>query len=151
MTVLIADIAKEFDLIPGQIFPVLDDLGVTHDAAQFEADDDALELLRHTLPDLKGSKEVTFVPNRTPRDIAVALGVPQPEVQKTLMMKMKVMATLTTTLKPEVAEQLVEQFGYALVWADAPKPKPVTSGTKAKKPQVGAQLRPTWRRKSMAE
>ncbi len=142
MTVLIADIAKEFDLKPGQIFPVLDDLGVTHDATQFEADEDALELLRHTLPDFKGSKEITLLPNRTPRDIAVALGVPQPEVQKTLMMKMKVMATLTTTLKPEIAEQLVEQFGYALIWADAPKPKPAGASVKPKKPQAGSQIRP---------
>lgn len=142
MTVLIADIAKEFDLKPGQILPVLDDLGVSHDAQQFDADEDALELIRHALPELKGSKEIVLLPNRTPRDIATALGVPQPEVQKTLMMKMKVMATLTTTLKPEIAEQLVELFGYSLVWADAPKPKPVSATAKAKKPQLGAQHRP---------
>lgn len=91
---------------------------------------------------LTGSKEVTLPPNRTPRDIAAALGVAQPEVQKTLMMKMKVMATLTTTLKPEVAEQLADQFGFTIRWADAPKPKVAAKSASSAKPASGSQHRP---------
>ncbi|HVL39148.1 MAG TPA: translation initiation factor IF-2, partial [Fimbriimonadaceae bacterium] len=141
MTVAITELAKEFGLVPGQVLGVLDDLGIQHDQAQFDAEDDELELIREGLRDLDGSvKEISLPPNRTPRDIANALGVPQPEVQKTLMMKMKVMATLTTTLKPDVAENLVEQFGYKLRWADAPKPKAVVQAAKPKK-EAGAQPR----------
>jgi translation initiation factor IF-2 len=139
MTVSIADLAKEFDLKPGQVYGVLNDLGIEHDLTQFEGDDDVLELVREALPEVKGSKEITLQPGRTPRDIATALGVPQPEVQKTLMMKMKVMATLTTTLKEDVAEKLVEQFGYTVAWADAPKPK-AAAQAKPKKVE-GAQPR----------
>lgn len=125
MTVAIADLAKEFGLKPGQVFNVLNDLGIEHDAASFDADEDTLELIRSELPALRDSKVIHLPPNRTPRDIASALGVPQPEIQKTLMAKLRVMATLTTTLKPDVAEKLVEAFGYKLEWAEAVAPRPV--------------------------
>src|SRR5207244_2242818 len=76
-----------------------------------------------------------------PRDIAAALDIPQPEIQKTLMVKMKTMATLTTTLKDDVAEKLVEQFGYTVTWADATKPKAAPKVAATKK-DSGAQPRP---------
>ncbi len=146
MTVAIADITKEFGLRPGHLYGVLDDFGLHHDFGQFEADEDVLELLRENLKELNESSPITLKPNSTPRDVAAALGVPQPEVQKTLMAKMKVMATLTTTLKPEIAEQLAEQFGCAVKWAEPSKPKPKPADAPktvaaAKKPQ-GAQIRP---------
>ncbi|MCC7433779.1 MAG: translation initiation factor IF-2 [Methanoregulaceae archaeon] len=141
MTISISDLSKEFQLKPSQVCSVLDDLGVEHDHTEFEGDQDVLELLRGALADMKGSKTITLKPNSTPRDIAAALDVPQPEVQKTLMMKMKVMATLTTTLKPDVAEKLVSEFGYDVQWADAPKPKPAVTAKPVKKPS-GAQVRP---------
>jgi translation initiation factor IF-2 len=142
MTVAIADLAKEFSIKPGQIYGVLNDLGIEHDLLTFETDEDSVALIRGELPALAGSKELVLAPNRTPRDIAAALGVPQPEVQKTLMIKMKVMATLTTTLKPDVAEKLVEQFGYTIQWADAPKPKPVAATAAGRKKQAeGSQPR----------
>lgn len=142
MTVAIPDLAKEFELVPGQVFGVLDELGIQHDQAAFEAEPEELDLIKGSLLELAGSKEVPLPPNRTPRDIATALGVPQPEVQKTLMMKMKVMATLTTTLKPEIAEQLAEQLGYTVKWVDAAKPKPAPKTAAAKKKAAGAQTRP---------
>jgi len=140
MTVSIADIAKEFGLKPGHVYSILDDLGVSHDAQTFEADSDALELIREALPELKGSTEIVLPPNRTPRDIALALDVASPEVQKTLMTKLKVMATLTTSLKPDVAEKLAEQFGYTIRWADG-STKPTQNAKKPTK-QTGAQHRP---------
>lgn len=145
MNVSLADLAKEYGILPGQVGGVLTELGVEHDGEKFDADPEILELIREALKDQSGKNEIVLTPNPTPRDIATALGVPQPEVQKTLMMKMKVMATLTTTLKPEVAEQLVEQFGYKLKWAaaapaaaPAPKPKQPTkvSGAQPRPPVV---------------
>lgn len=142
MTVAIADLAKEFGLKPGQVYGVLDELGLEHDSAQFEADGDELELIRESLKETDPNGPISLQPNRTPRDIAAALGVPQPEVQKTLMMKMKVMATLTTTLKPDVAEQLAEQFGAKIHWADAPKPRPTLQEKAKKKSTEAMQDRP---------
>ncbi len=141
MTVAIAELAKEFELKPGQVTGVLDELGLEHDAVGFEADSDTLDLVKEALAEHIGSKEISLQPNRTPRDIAAALDVPQPEIQKTLMVKMKTMATLTTTLKNEVAEALVEQFGYKVVWADANKPKPAPRPVVVKKTD-GLQPRP---------
>jgi len=142
MTISIAELAKEFGLKSGQVVHILLDLGVENDHLSFEADEDTLELIKEALEDIRGSKEIVLPPNRTPRDIAAALDLPQQEVQKTLMMKLRVMATLTTALKPEVAEKLVENFGYKLVWADAPVSKPAPKEAKAKKKHEGDQTRP---------
>jgi translation initiation factor IF-2 len=142
MTVAIADLAKEFDVRPGQVYGVLNELGLEHDHTSFEADSDTLELIRGELPALQGSSVLVLPPHRTPRDIAAALGVPQPEIQKTLMMKMKVMATLTTALKPEVAEKLAEQFGYTIRWAEPSAPKPVQTGSPQKRKSDQTATRP---------
>lgn len=139
--VAIADLAKEFELVPGQVVAVLDDLGVSHAEGEIDADGDTMDLLREALTEHIGSKEVALPRSRTPRDIANALGLPQQDVQKTLMVKMKTMATLTTTLKDDVAEKLVEQFGFILTWADTPKPKAAVAAGAPKK-TTGAQPRP---------
>ncbi|MFZ4506936.1 MAG: translation initiation factor IF-2 [Fimbriimonas sp.] len=140
MSPSIADLAKEFDLKPGHVLNVLLELGVENDGTAFAADDDTLELVRESLLELVGTTEIVLKPGCTPRDVAAALGVPQPEVQKTLLQKLKVMATLTTSLKNDVAEKLVEQFGLTLRWHDAtPRPKPVAK--EAAGPKKGAQPR----------
>ena len=141
MTATIADLAKEFEVVPGVVYGVLNELGLEHDGSHFEADDETVDLIKESLIEHVGSKEITLQPNRTPRDLAVALGVAQPEVQKTLMMKLKVMATLTTALKPDQAEKLAENYGYTIAWADAPKPKPLSKPAAAAK-KGGAQIRP---------
>ena len=120
MTVTIADIAKEFEVVPGVVYGVLNELGLEHDGSHFEADEETVGLIKESMLEHVGSKEITLQPNRTPRDLAMALGVAQPEVQKTLMMKLKVMATLTTALKPDQAEKLAENYGFTINWADAP-------------------------------
>jgi translation initiation factor IF-2 len=52
------------------------------------------------------------------------------------------MATLTTTLKPEVAEELASQFGATVRWAEAAKPKAPAADKVRKKRSEGAQERP---------
>ncbi|MBI5705939.1 MAG: translation initiation factor IF-2 [Armatimonadetes bacterium] len=145
MTLAIGELAKEYGLKTGQAAGVLADLGIALDGANFEADNDEVALIRESLKDLDKASPIVLHPNITPRDVATALDLPQPEIQKTLMMKMKVMATLTTTLKPEVAEQLVQNFGLTVRWADAakPKPKPAPAAvTQVRKATEGAQPRP---------
>ncbi|MHB8636650.1 MAG: translation initiation factor IF-2 [Fimbriimonadaceae bacterium] len=133
MTRSIAALAKEFDLKPGTVHGVLSELGIEFEGDGFEADADAYELVESELLERAGSTAITLRHNPTPRDVASALDVPQPEIQKALMLKFKVMATLTTALKDDVAEKLVDSFGCSLVWADGPKVKP------AAKPAVGAK------------
>ena len=142
MTASIADLGKEFEVVPGVVYGVLNELGLEHDGSNFEADNETVELIKESLLEHVDSKEITLQPGRTPRDLAVALGVAQPDVQKTLMMKLKVMATLTTTLKEDQAEKLAENYGYTINWADAPKPKPVTKAATQAGKKSGAQLRP---------
>lgn len=117
MRVSIAELSKEHGLVPGQVVGVLDDLGVEHDSESLEAESDILDLVRDSIKDLPKDKVIALSPGATPRDVARALGVNVADVQKTLM-KMKVMATLTTTLKEDVAQELVKSLGYGLRWAD---------------------------------
>ncbi len=141
MTVNIAELAQEFKLAPGTIYGVLNDLGVEHDGVIFEADEDTLELARDAATERAGSKEIVLRPNPTPRDMTAAMGVPQADVQKTLVTKLKTMAVLTTSLKLDVAEKLAEHFGFTLRITDAPAPRPSQSKTNGAK-KSGAQTRP---------
>ena len=92
MTHNIADLSKEFELRPGTLYGVLNELGIENDGLVFEAEGDELELVRASLGERAGSNEITVRPNPTPRDLALALGVPQQELQKVLVTKFRVMA-----------------------------------------------------------
>lgn len=142
MQVSLEELAKEFDLIPGQAMGVLADLGIEVQNGAIEADDDVLELIKQSLKEIKGSKEILLSPNRTPRDIAAALGVSQPDVQKTLMVKLKSPAGITTALKPEVVEKLVDLYGYQVKWLTQTEKKVAPPKPAPKKKATGAQPRP---------
>jgi translation initiation factor IF-2 len=143
MTRDIAEVAKQAGTIPGHVLAVLDEFGLAHEGTHFEADDDVIGLVLDSLAERAGSKTVHLAPGRTPRDLAFALGLPPTEVQLALVSKLKVMASITTVLKPDVAERLAENFGYALVWAQqGTKPKPpVVAAPKPQAPK-GVQPRP---------
>ena len=138
MTVTITEISKEFDLKPGQVWAVLNEFGIEHDGASFESNDEELSLVKESLIELLGSTELPMRPNATPRDVAAALDVPQPEIQKNLLQKLKVMATLTTALKQDQLEKLLDLYGYTLKIAEPPKPKSVAPA----QPKGGNQARP---------
>jgi translation initiation factor IF-2 len=137
MTVNIAELAKSFGTAPGTVYGVLNDLDIEHDGLSFEGEDDVVELVREALAEVRGSKALVLRPNATPRDLSLALGVPQQDVQKTLLTKLKTMATLTTALKPEIVQQLVESFGYTATIAEPSLPKP-TATAKAGAAKTGA-------------
>jgi translation initiation factor IF-2 len=141
MTHNIADLAQEFEIRPGTAYGVLNELGIDHDGVSFDADSDEMELVRASLLENVGSKDITLKPNPTPREFALALGIPQQDLQKVLVTKFRVMATLTTPLKNDVIEKLDEHYKVVTKFADAPKPKvhaPKTNGGG----KGGAQLRP---------
>jgi len=124
MQMSIASLASKNGVAPGQVLGVLDDLGIEHDGTSFEADTDTVALIEEALSEHRGSKELVLKRGVTPRDVANALGVAQNEIQKTLVTKLRVMATLTTVLKDTDAEKLVALFGYTIRWNDTPAPKP---------------------------
>ncbi len=129
----IAEIAKEFEIRPGQVFTVLNDLGISHDGQGFEADKETLELIREAALDQLDKKLITLKPNSSPRDIAFALDVPQAEMQKSLISKFRIMKAIGNPLSEDEAKKIVEGYGfeYAVASAVAAKPKPkVASGPK---------------------
>lgn len=142
MQVNIADLAKKHSLLPGQVIGVLNDLGIEHDSTSFNAETEELELVTAELAGMAGSKTVNLASGRTARDVAQALGIGPNEVLTTMIKKLKVMATLTTTLKDDVVEKLVAEFGFKVEWggAAAPKPKPVVKA--APVPVSGSVVRP---------
>ncbi|MGE0002532.1 MAG: translation initiation factor IF-2 [Fimbriimonadaceae bacterium] len=136
----IDDIAKQHGVASGQVVAVLDELGVAHSGSKFEADDDVFALIVEELKSSAGDKTIVCTPGKTtPRDVANSLDLPQNEVLKTLMTKVKVMATLTTALEDEIVEKLAGQFGYKVNWATAAKPAKAVASTAEQK---GDQPRP---------
>jgi len=136
----IAALAKQTGTVPGQVIGILAELGLEHDGDKFQAESDELDLVRESLKDIAGTKVVPMTHGVTPRDVARLLGVQQQEIQKLLMLKMKVMATLTTSLQDDVAEKLVDALGYQVSWA-APVKKEKAPVAKAGA-TAGAQVRP---------
>lgn len=130
----ISELAKQYGVTPSQVLSALQSLGVVHEGDEFLADSDELELIKDSLESQRGKKILVVQDGATPRDIAQAIGVPPQDVVKNLMMKLKTMAQLTTSLKPDIIEKVAELYGCTLQWGvtEAPKPatKPIVSRAK---------------------
>ncbi|MFW5697510.1 MAG: translation initiation factor IF-2, partial [Fimbriimonadaceae bacterium] len=135
----VKDLAQEYDVAPGEVNRVLRELEIEPENGEIQADNELLELAREELESLRGQKTVQLPPNATPRDIAAALGIPDKQVQKTLIQKMKIMATLTKSLEQDVAEKLVAEFGYE---ASFEKPKPKKAKPEPKEVESKGHSRP---------
>ena len=135
----IADLAQSLDVKPGHAMYVLDELGVEHDGAAFDAEKDTLALVEESLLDYAGSKTVPIRHGATPRQVADALALAPNDVQKTLITKHKIMATATTALKDEQIEKLFESYGFVADLNAKPKPKKTAGPTG---PIKGEQIRP---------
>ena len=140
MQVSVAEFSQKQKVAPGQLLAVLAELGLTVEDGVFEADAEIQELIIESLPK-GGDKTLHLAPNRTPRDIAAALGVSDKEIQTTLIKNLKVMAQLTTTLQQDVAEKLAKEFGYTISWGEPVVAKPkkqeaTAKGGSVKRPPV---------------
>ncbi len=145
MQVQVAEFAKQHGVTATAVISVLDDLGVGHDESSFEADKDIVDLIVEGLSEAAASEDtIHLAPGKsTPRDLAAALGKPDKEVLTALIKQARVMATLTTTLKPEVAEKVAELFGKTVKWEEPKAPKAASpnrkvakAGQKEKRPPV---------------
>ena len=135
-------LASDLGALPSQVAFVLAQLGAFPENGAVEVDEETLELAADEIRDLVESKIVTLAPKPTPRDIAIALDVPQSDVQKALIGK-GILASLTTVLEPAVAENAVKQFGFVVRWAEAPKKKEQEEPTTLRRKAVGGgTLRP---------
>lgn len=130
----ISELAKQYGVTPSQVLSALQSLGVVHEGDEFLADSDEIELIKDSLESQRGKKILVVQDCATPRDMAQAIGVPPQDVVKNLMMKLKTMAQLTTSLKPDIIEKVAELYGCTLQWGvtEVPKPaaKPVVSRAK---------------------
>jgi len=137
----IETLAGELQALPSQVSHVLGELGAHLDNGSVDLDLDVMDVVKEAVNEMVASKQVALAPGATPRDIAISMNVPQPEVQKTLM-RLGTLASLATSLAPEVAEKVAESFGYGVKWAEPPKPKAADDGIKRRKPGSGEQQRP---------
>ncbi|MBL8088434.1 MAG: translation initiation factor IF-2 [Chthonomonas sp.] len=141
----IESFAKTLGATPGQVERVLDELGVAISDGAFESDEETLELISEAVREAVSNKTINLTSGATLRDVAHALGVSQSEVQKKLVSDLKVMATLTTSLKDDVVEKLVKAFGFNVSWGgEVAKPEPKLNVPSVKKPAkpAGDQKRP---------
>jgi len=134
-------LADETKALPSQVIHVLGELGIFAKDGAVDLDDDTLELVKDGVAEMVAAKKVTVVPGATPRDLAQALGVAQPDVQKSLM-KLGVLASLATALQPEVAEKVAETFGYKVQFSEPAKPKQKEEAPKRRVSSLGEQTRP---------
>jgi translation initiation factor IF-2 len=135
----IVDLAQSLDVKPGHVHHVLNGLGIEHDGSAFDTDAETLQLIEEELLEYAGSKTVPIKHNVTPREVAIALDLPPNDVQKTLITKLKTMATATTALKDDVVEKLFANYGFEADFNAAPKvKKPVQQAG----PVKGDQPRP---------
>ena len=139
MSHAIADLVKSADVKPGHVFHVLNGLGIEHDGSTFDADSETMELVEESLIEYAGSKTVPIKKGVTPLEVAAALELPSNDVQKTLITKLKTMATATTPLKDEVVEKLFAHYGFETDFNAAPK---VKKAVVAAGPIKGDQVRP---------
>ena len=137
----VAALAKELNALPSQVMNVLGELGAFAKDGVVELDADALEIVKEGVAEMVASKTLPVAPGATPRDLAAALDIPQPDVQKSLM-KLGVLASLATTLQPDVAEKVVETFGYKVLFVEPRKMVEREVTPKTRVSSMGEQTRP---------
>lgn len=144
MQVSIAEFALKHGVSAAHVNAALGELGVEHTGGEFDGDEDIQAVVAESARELsKAGNSIRLAPGKsTPRDVAAALGQPDKEVLKTLMTKVKVMATLTTTLQPEVAERLAKEFGFTVTWAEPTATKAAAKPVAAKGQAGQATKRP---------
>lgn len=134
-------LAGELQALPSQVTHVLAELGAIAENGSVDLEPDYMDVVKEAVHEMVASKQVALAPGATPRDLAHAINVPQQEVQKALMLA-GTLVSLATSLAPDVAEKVAEQFGYKVKWAEPAKPKTVEEAPKRRKPGTGEQTRP---------
>jgi len=142
MKISISDLAKEFEIRPGQVATVLNELGINTDGIEFEADADTKDLVSTACLDQLGKTLITLKPSATPRDVANALGISHSDMQKDLISKFKIMKGVSSPLTEDEIGKIVDSHGmtYQTATAVVAKAKPAKTESAAK--QGGAAKRP---------
>ena len=138
----IGELAKSLGLVPGQFVAALNDLGVEHDGQSFEGDADSVALVLESAKESAGAKTIAVRPGSTPRDVAFALGLGVPELQKALISKFRIMKTVGTSLTDEEIKKIVASYGFELALSEPPEPKPAVVAARKAAAQVGQLPRP---------
>jgi translation initiation factor IF-2 len=143
-TVRVYELAKELEMSNAELLHMLADLGepvkshsstltaetakaVRDMAAPAKAGGKAATSQRPAAAAATTSrKSVEIFPGITVREMAEAMGVGAPEIQKRLL-GMKIMASVTQTLDMEVAARVAEKMGYQVEAGVRKAPKPVAA------------------------
>ncbi|MFN8138677.1 MAG: translation initiation factor IF-2 [Fimbriimonadales bacterium] len=133
-------LAGDLNALPSQVTYVLSEIGADGSNGSVEIDPDTLDVVRDAVKEMVAKKEIALLPGSSPRDIATALNIGHVEVQKSLM-KSGTLVALTTSLAPDVAEKIVDSFGFGVKWVEPAKPKEKAPEEKVRKRALGTQLR----------
>lgn len=146
-TVRVYELAKELELSNTELLHLLADLGENVRSHSSTLSAETAKLVREmaTPAATNGTpkpaaepaappaeKTVEVFPGMTVRELAEALEVGAPEIQKRLM-GMRIMASVTQTLDLDVASQVAEKLGVRAIPAVRPAPKPERHAPSARK------------------
>ncbi len=139
----LSDLAKEMGILPSQLVHVLAQLGFSSADADPELGPDEVEAAKELAQEADFDNDRVFAPpNQTLRSLAKILNVQPADIQKKMMAHGTLIA-VTQKLKPELAEQIADEMGYALAWEDEAPSKALVAPKKAKPAaKAGAQPRP---------
>jgi translation initiation factor IF-2 len=145
-TVRVYELAKELEVSNTELLHLLAELGESVKSHSSSLTAETAKLVREMSAPAKAAsptkasapadpaepKIVEVFPGMTVRELAEAMGVGAPEIQKRLM-GMRIMASVTQTLDLDVASRVAEQLGQHAVPGVRPVPKPERRAHNARK------------------
>lgn len=136
-TIRVYELAKELDVSNTELLHLLADLGETVKSHSSTLPAETAKLVREMAAPSKTTaaakpdaappapaapKAVEVIPGMTVRELAEAMGIGAPEIQKRLM-GMRIMASVSQTLDIDVATQVAEKMGYVVTEGVRQAPK----------------------------
>jgi len=137
----VAELAKELGMTNAELMQNLTDLGVPVAGAAAYVDADVAQVLREMFSESPATagRTVEVAPSATLKELADALGVGAPELQKKLM-DMGTLVSVNQRLKPDTMKQLAGMYGVTLKMKL--EERPVVKAPKRPGPRTGPQPRP---------
>src|SRR5256714_1439369 len=142
MGIRVSDLAVELEMSNLEMVTALADLGVPVPGPVAIVDADTAQVMREMFGKQNGAaKTVDFPVGGTVKDLATALGITAPDLQKRLM-GMGVLAAVNQRLSPDAARKLAGVYGFGVRLKVEPKQVVSTVVPKHKSPGGGPSPRP---------
>src|ERR1051325_3360673 len=132
MGIRVSDLALELTMTLTELINVLTELGVAVPGPAAIIDGDTAQAVREMFgPQDSDKKTVEFPAGGTVKDLATAMGMTAPDLQKRLM-SMGVLAAVNQRLSPDAAKKIAGAHGYAV---RIKLPEPTAAPTAPVKPK----------------